>query len=311
MKKTIVTTTINPPTEAILKFCEKKDWNLIIVGDKKTPEEPYQSLGKKFPQVCYYSPKEQERDFPKLSETIGWNCIQRRNFGFVKAYNSGSEIIASVDDDNIPYENWGKDLFVGKEIECFCYNPKREVFDPLSITKSNFLWHRGFPIELLEERKKNKSLGKIKRKVLVQANLWNGDPDIDAMARISFHPEVNFDEIKSPYCSNKISPFNSQNTFLARKVLPFYAVFPHIGRMDDIWGGYILQHFFPNSVIYGPATVYQDRNVQDLVTNLEKEIIGYRNNLKLINNLERFEEFLPEKTKDFWKEYRGCFRKFN
>ena len=64
--------------------------------------------------------------------------------------------------------------------------------------------------------------------------------------------------------------------FMAREVIPYYAVFPHVGRMDDIWGGYVAQLKFPQSVVYNKASVYQDRNVQDLVTNLEKEIIGYR-----------------------------------
>ena len=52
---------------------------------------------------------------------------------------------------------------------------------------------------------------------------------------------------------------------------PYYAVLPYVGRMDDIWGSYILQHYFPNSVVYKKASVYQDRNVQDLITNLENK----------------------------------------
>lgn len=118
--------------------------------------------------------------------------------------------------------------------------------------------------------------GKTKRKVLVQADFWDGDPDIDAICRLSKKPIVKFNKFE-PFCSNQLSPFNSQNTFLSREVIPYYAVLPHIGRMDDIWGGYILQHFFPGSIIYNQATVYQDRNTQDLITNLENEVIGYRN----------------------------------
>jgi hypothetical protein len=79
--------------------------------------------------------------------------------------------------------------------------------------------------------------------------------------------------------------------------------------MDDIWGSYILQYYFPNSVIYNQATVYQDRNVQDLVTNLENEIIGYRNTYKLLSELENFEKYLPEKAKEFWNIYKKQFNK--
>ena len=137
--------------------------------------------------------------------------------------------------------------------------------------------------------------------------MWDGDPDIDAMARLTLKPIVKYSDIQEPYCSNAISPFNSQNTFLSRDVIPVYCVFPFIGRMDDIWASYILQYHFPNSVAYSKATVYQDRNVQDLIKNLENEIIGYRNTLKLINDLSNFESYLPERTKDFYEIYKKQF----
>lgn len=307
MKKYIVTTTINAPTEATRKFCQKKDWNFIIVGDTKTPHELYRELEKEHSNVLYMDPEIQEKKYKELSDTIGWKSIQRRNIGFVEAYRLGAEILATVDDDNIPYENWGKEMLVGTEAEIDLYEPTVEVFDPLSVTKENYVWHRGYPIELLKERFAVKAAGKGKRKVLVQADLWDGDPDIDAIARLSFKPMVKYDDIKGPYGSRTISPFNSQNTFLAREVIPFYSVLPHVGRMDDIWGGYILQHYFSQSVVYNKATVYQDRNVQDLITNLEREIIGYRNTRKLVNDLANYRAYLPEPTQRFWDVYRKQF----
>jgi hypothetical protein len=141
---------------------------------------------------------------------------------------------------------------------------------------------------------------------LVQADFWDGDPDIDAICRLSKKPIVKFEKFE-PFCSNQLAPFNSQNTFLAREVLPVYSVLPHTGRMDDIWGSYIMQHYFPGSVIYNQATVYQDRNVQDLVTNLENEVIGYRNTYKLLGDLANFENYLPEKAKEFWNTYKNQF----
>jgi len=302
MKKFIVTTTINSPTIATRKFCEFSDWTLVVVGDTKTPHSEYKDLN------CeYLSPDMQEHIHKELSDIIGWKSIQRRNLGFLFAYQQGADIIATVDDDNIPYDDWGKNVLVGQEVECDLYNPEDDVFDPLSVTNTPSIWHRGYPIDLLQRRHRVEYKGKTKRKVLVQADLWDGDPDIDAMARLTMKPIVKYN-IEKPYCSNKIAPFNSQNTFLAREVIPFYAVLPHVGRMDDIWGAYIMQHYFPNSVIYNKASVYQDRNVQDLITNLEKEIIGYRNTLNLIKNLSDYNSYLPEKTKEFFKIYQSCFR---
>jgi hypothetical protein len=310
MKKIIVTTTINSPTEATKKFAEisqRDGWVFIIVGDTKTPHNEYFELEKKYSNVKYLSPEEQERNYKEISDVIGWKTIQRRNVGFIAAYKMGADIIATVDDDNIPYENWGQNLYVGKTIDVDLYDPELEVFDPLSITKDNHIWHRGYPIEYLQKRHRVEYKGKIKRKVLVQADLWDGDPDIDAMARLTYKPIVKYSDITEPYCSNKIAPFNSQNTFLSREVIPFYSVLPFTGRMDDIWGSYILQHYFPNSVIYNKASVYQDRNVQDLITNLEKEIIGYRDTLRLITNLSHFEEIIPKTANDFYKIYKKQF----
>ena len=303
--KYIVTTTINEPTIATYKFAEiaKRDgWTFVVVGDKKTPRYYYQ----KELDCVYLCSKEQPNMYPELSDTIGWNSIQRRNIGLLYAYEQGADVIATVDDDNIPYDDWGQNLLVGQTVDCDLYEPVDDVFDPLSVTNTPEIWHRGYPIELLQRRNRVEYKGKVKRKVLVQADLWDGDPDIDAMARLTMKPIVKYN-VEKPYCSNRIAPFNSQNTFLAREVIPYYAVLPHVGRMDDIWGSYILQHYFPDSVVYNKASVYQDRNVQDLITNLEKEVIGYRNTYKLIRDLENYMSYLPEETKKFFEVYRSCF----
>lgn len=311
MKKvTIITTTINSPTEATLKFCEivqrHSNFDFVIVGDTKTPHEEYEALVNKYKRITYLTPDAQEKLYPNLSNIIGWKTIQRRNIGFVYAYDNGCDVLATIDDDNIPYDNWGDEIYVGEEVTYDCYKPDNGFFDPLAITKDNYVWHRGYPIELLQTRHNVTYEGKAKKKCLVQANLWDGDPDIDAMARLTHKPCVKY-SIKEPYGSKRIAPFNSQNTFLAREVIPYYAVLPFTGRMDDIWGSYILQAHFPDCVIYDKATVYQDRNEQDLVTNLENEVIGYRNTYKFIGTGLDYKSMLPEKTLEFWKVYRKYF----
>lgn len=314
MNKFIVTTTINPPTRAMKLFLSKKDWTTIIVGDLKTPHEEYQNLDCASDYI-YLSPEDQEKKYPHLSELIGWKCIQRRNIGFVEAYKLGADVVATVDDDNIPYENWGENLLVGREVDVDLYETyKTDFFDPLSVVSDN-LWHRGFPVQLLQN-KQSSYAGKCKRRVLVQADLWDGDPDIDAIARITYKPCVKFRNV-DPYCSNRLSPFNSQNTFLAREVLPYYSVWPHVGRMDDIFGAYWLQILFPECVVYNKATVYQERNEHDLVKDLENETIGYRNLLKWVEewvenatkckNKNCIPTQVPEKTIEFYKEYRSLY----
>ena len=131
MIKTIVTTTINKPTEALIKFSKMKDWNLVVVGDKKTPHKFYEQNK----DIIYLSPSDQEKISKRLSNLIGWNCIQRRNFGFIYAHKMRSDVVATVDDDNIPYKNWGKNLMVKKKIKARVFKANNNVFDPLSVTE--------------------------------------------------------------------------------------------------------------------------------------------------------------------------------
>jgi hypothetical protein len=307
MKKFIVTTTINSPTIATHKFIEiaKRDnWHFVVVGDTKTPHAEYERL-----DCIYLHPDNQDLKYPKLSEIIGWKTIQRRNIGFVYAYEHGADVVATVDDDNIPYDNWGTDLYVGKEVEVDYYtNKELLVFDPLSVTNQSNLWHRGFPIDLLHLKNNVEYRGKKKITPLIQADLWDGDPDIDAMCRLSFKPIVKFDTT-SPFAAAEISPFNSQNTFIHRDALKHYAVWPYVGRMDDIWGGYYAQKMIgDDKLIYNRASVYQDRNVQDLITNLEKEIIGYRHTLDFTKFPNITSDYIPTKTKEFLEIYFNSFK---
>ena len=99
----IVTTTIFKPSKAVNLFSKIKNWKLVVVGDLKTPHKLYQ----KMKNVTYLSPKDQNKIDKKLSELIGWNCVQRRNFGYLYAYLNGAKYVATVD-DNIPYNYWSK-----------------------------------------------------------------------------------------------------------------------------------------------------------------------------------------------------------
>ena len=304
LKKFIVCTSINKPTLAIKKFDSMKDWKLVIVGDKKTPKNY------KLKNGVYLSPKNQEKIDKKLSDLIGWNCIQRRNFGILYAWKNGADIVAVVDDDNIPYKNWGKKLLLNNKVKTNFYKTNAEAFDPISVTNHKYLWHRGFPIQILNKRNKLKKQKKI-IEADIQADFWDGDPDIDAICRMEHHPNCKFKKECFPLASNKISPFNSQNTFISKKVLPYYFLFPHIGRMDDIWASfYVISKGF--KVVYNKASVFQKRNEHDLTKDMLKEFIGYENNLNLIKDLKKninnINSYIPERSRLAFLRYQKHFK---
>lgn len=300
--KAIVTTTINPISKALGRFIEKKDWKLIVVGDNKTPHKEYESVK----EIVYLHPDEQHGRWPQLSSLIGFNCIQRRNFGFLYAYEMGAEIIATVDDDNIPYENWDENVLVNQTVEVDCFTCDNCVFEPLAATNQNHLWHRGYPWELIKSKNDITYTGKQKIKVHVQAGLWDGDPDIDAVERITLSPTVKFDHL-NPFHPLKLTVFNSQNTILSREVLPNYMMIPFVGRMDDIWGSYLLQKLMDVNIVFSQATVYQERNVQNLFKNMQNEMIGYENNLAFVQSNDP-RHLLPEASLKAFDEYRSLFK---
>lgn len=300
MKKIIASTTINQVTEAIELYDSMPGWNLIMAGDKKTPKNYQLKNG------LYLSPDDQVKLAPDLSEAIGWNSIQRRNFSILMAYQQGADVIALIDDDNIPNDTWGKDIYIDQEIEVNYYHVDEPVFDPVGATNYPHLWHRGFPLQLLSSRKYNHPK---RHKIIpsIQADFWNGDPDIDAICRMEHSPNCEFDDRFFPMASNRPSPWNSQNTFIARRVVQDYFLFPHIGRMDDIWASYYAQSR-GHQVVYCKPSVVQKRNEHDLTIDFNKEIIGYQKNLDISNSLEKDPEsirtYLPGQTIYAWDLFR-------
>jgi hypothetical protein len=300
VKKFIVSTTINPVTSAVKLYDSFDGWTLVMAGDLKTPKDYRLVNG------IYLSPADQDELDHTLSELIGWNCIQRRNLAMLYAIKNGADIIALVDDDNIPLDNWGTRVYIGEEVEVTEFLCQDQAFDPIGAAGELNLWHRGFPLELIATREYSQKQ-KTTLKATIQANFWNGDPDIDAICRMEHRPNVTFDGRNFPFTSNKPAPFNSQNTLISRAVFSDYFLFPFVGRMDDIWAAYYVQAK-DHAVIFGEPTVFQDRNKHDLVEDMKREYIGYENNLNLLKDLssdaDLILKYLPGRSIAAWNRYR-------
>ena len=90
-------------------------------------------------------------------------------------------------------------------------------------------------------------------------------------------------------------------------------VIPHVGRMDDIWGGYALQQDLKKKfgifVAYSCASVYQDRNDHDLTVDMEEEMIGYKKNLQLLK--DGYLSVIPKKSKIAYEMYLKIMKKLD
>ena len=299
----LVTTTINVPRllEAYAKDARehsRKIENFIIVGDRKTPKEVKdfcEKIQKEIGISCIYlAPENQDRylaRWPKFKEFLPWNCIQRRNVGLLYAYFEGSaDIIITIDDDNLLSEKdyFGCHRHVGEEKEISVMHAESgwwNVCEMLEEARGIPFYHRGHPFS---QRWKENGKPVIKRKrgrVMVNAGLWLDDPDVDALTRLYFpvravRPSPLF-KATLGLDTGTWAPFNSQNTALAREVIPAYFLFPYIGRYDDIWASFIIRHiadFLGDFVTYGAPLVVQKRNPHDYFKDFDAERFGMEYN---------------------------------
>ena len=261
INKYIISTTINTPTDAIKKFDSLKDWKLIVAGDLKTPSNY------KLKNGIYLNPRDQEKISKKLSDLIGWNCIQRRNFAMIVAYKKGADLIATIDDDNIPLPNWGKNLLIEKKIKIKKFITKEHAFDPLSVTNYSHLWHRGFPLQILKNKNKSNKIKKVNESFDIQADFWNGDPDIDAICRMEHSPECRF--------KDKIFPFKFTKS--NKKLLESADLYEDksINKKRD---AYTYRHTYISwAVIRGESLVSIAKNVGNSPATIEKHYINFLN----------------------------------
>jgi hypothetical protein len=224
----------------------------------------------------------------------------------------GADVIAIIDDDNIPYDHWGTDLCINTSIDVNYFEVNALAFDSLGAhPKYNHLWHRGFPLELIPSRDySNRHRVTITPKI--QAVYWDGDPDVDAICRMIHNPRCDFDPIDFPIASNKPSPFNSQNVIISRDVIPDYFLFPFIGRMDDIWASYYVQSK-GHPVVFTKPGVFSDRTLGTVgrysaIEDMKREYIGMEKNKLLLQDLsvdpDSIQKYLPEKSWAAFNEWR-------
>lgn len=321
MKTAIVTTTIFVPRllSAYARDAKKHGHVpiFVVIGDKKTPPETEdfcKKLGKSSGfSVEYFSPDRQEsylKKFPALKRHLLWNSIQRRNIGILYAYSSGCETIITIDDDNflVSDDFIGGHQVVGTRL-CDVVSSSTKWMNVCRLLKERHgrdFYHRGFP---LERRLPNEKWKITRQKVrpVVNAGLWLGDPDVDAIERlyhvadptdaISYRGKRNVSPAKGIW-----TPFNSQNTALRRDAIPAYFLSPYIGRYDDIWAAYLIKRIadhLGDSIVFGEPLVRQERNPHNYWKDLDSERAGHAHTLRFVDALSTIE--LKGKT------YAACY----
>ncbi|MDY0342308.1 MAG: STELLO glycosyltransferase family protein [Lentimicrobium sp.] len=272
MKNTIVITSIFNPTEAVVAFSKLKDYQLIVVGDKKSPE------GWHCENVDFISVKQQQSFDFKLAKVLPYNHYCRKMLGYLKAIKNGAEFIVDTDDDNIPKEDWHFPE-IRQTYDCI---PENQGFVNIyQLYTKQKIWARGLPLRLINTQFE---LDKVLKKEKSNVGIWQGladeDPDVDAIYRLTSDTPCYFED-REPVVLGQgtLSPFNTQNTMIVKALfplmyLPTYVTF----RFTDILRGLVAQ---PIMWLYGyqlgftNATVVQKRNPHDYMKDFISEIPMY------------------------------------
>lgn len=326
MSIALVTTTIHIPhvlADYAMNFQENRfsDVEIIVAADTKTPSgaeilcEGIES--KTGIKTTYLSPDSQDALAPAYSSFLGWKTIQRRNLAILDAYKKGHDYIVTVDDDNIPSPVGN---YLGEHLRDLTGKPQEvvtsesgwyNVCERLGPTKG--FYPRGYSIDMRGKFDRCVSVLE-EQNIVVNAGLWLGDPDIDAITRLALNPVVTnvhslpFILGKGTYC-----PFNSQNTLLHRKVIPAYCMVSGVGRYDDIIASFIVKRIadhLSHSIRFGEPVVHQKRNAHDIWKDLDAEILGMRLTDRIVKWLRGIElngADYAECLSDLLPKFRKCF----
>ncbi|MEM6316942.1 MAG: hypothetical protein AAF960_04690, partial [Bacteroidota bacterium] len=236
MKKSfIVITTINQPTEAVIKYSKLEKYKLIVVGDKKTATN-WGCNNTTFLAANYHKYINKE-----LDEALPFNHYSRKMLGYIYAIKNNADEIIDTDDDNIPKENWG---FPNLEGRFDTINDIDGFINIYNLYTDKKIWPRGYPLNLVNKKQNISKNIKLERsKIGIWQGLADEDPDVDAVYRLICDEPCYFKE-RSPIvlAAKVLSPINTQNTLTVKELfpllyLPSYVTF----RFTDILRGLIAQ----------------------------------------------------------------------
>ena len=304
----LVITSINSAENKILQEYAKKapkhGFRFIVVGDEKSPDN-FELSGCEF-----LSLKDQLNSGFELAKILPARHYARKNIGYLTAMKHGANVIIETDDDNYAKNNfWDtRESYVNADLY-----ENAGWFNVYNLFSGENIWPRGFSLEHIKNvPDKSKAVSK-KCYCPVQQGLADENPDVDAIYRMAFSLPFNFKKTNSAALGNNTwCPFNSQNTTWFKEVfmlmyLPSYCSF----RMTDIWRSFVVQRIcWENDmdILFHNATVWQERNEHNLLSDFKDELSGYNNNDEIIKRLtglklKRGTEFIPDNL-------RACYKVF-
>lgn len=268
----IVITSIFPPNDVIERYARLKEWQLIVVGDRKTPSNWHHD------DVIYLSPAAQKELDYRIVDHLPWDHYARKMIGYLYAIEQGATRIVDTDDDNAPMENWGFQPF---DAAYDTTAPGVDYLNTYSIFCDRKIWPRGFPLNRINNQEvTGKPFDQQEVRVGVWQGLADGNPDVDAIYRLVDDSPCIFKKRRPVVLTDgTICPFNSQNTAFREQLFPLLYLPAFVTfRFTDILRGLVAQPIMWSAgykLGFCEATVFQDRNPHDYMKDFESEIPCY------------------------------------
>ena len=293
--KWIVVTTIQYPTPQLCKLAQIKDWHLLVVGDKKTPEDWH------LDNCTYLSPEKQLSLGYELSALLPWNHYCRKNIGYLYAIENGAEVIYDTDDDNEPIAELTPQFLSHFSALLPGLQNSNQFINVYAYFGQSHVWPRGYPLqEILNDS--DIVIGPISEcKIGIENSMVNGNCDTDAIFRLTRNDFTSFTD--RPTCflpKNFFCPFNSQNTFFYKDAF-FTLYLPSTVNMraTDIWRGYIAQRLLWETdqvLAFSRPSAYQLRNEHSLIKDFADEIQVYLKSKALVLDLISWTNLSSDKS---------------
>lgn len=305
----IVVTTIWQPAwlqgylDNLRRFGREQEVTLRIICDRKTPatveQAAHDARKSGFQVVC--QTLEQQTEYLRArgvgEDYIPWNTDNRRNIGFLQAWESGADVLISIDDDNYcradsdfvgdhhvvgqPVQDGDAQVASGGAWFNICSRLDAQIGDPF--------FPRGYPYSArkadVQARLQPLSPGP-RATVALNAGLWLDDPDVDAITRLAQRPRVRAAHPGAVILDQGTwSPVNTQNTALTRAAIPAYYYVRmgyglqglKIDRFGDILSGYFVQKcakHLGHAIRIGSPVADHRRTPHNLFQDLYHELAG-------------------------------------
>ena len=301
VRASLVVTTIFEPTVLekyfanFHKFGHLDQVEVVLIPDKKTPASARQTcekLAKRGLRCLCPSMEEQEKFLKHIGldpAMVPYDSDNRRNVGYLMAFEAGSDFLLSIDDDNHCIDSY--DFF--QEHAVVTAKPAQYEIATSATGFANICamldwatpatpYPRGFPYHA-RHKSENWQIKKGPADIHVNAGLWLIDPDVDAITWLVSAPHVKgFGGRSLVLGKNTWAPVNTQNSSLRRDAIPSYYFirmgYPISGttidRYGDIFSGYFAEacvKHLGGAVRFGTPLVDHKRNSHNYIKDAGRE----------------------------------------